>query len=189
MVFSGLGYVELGQPLPGRVAGDDGLATTLLKLREIDMVRSRFALLLVGSLFTVVLAAAVRPVLADDAKDLQGTWKVVSLEANGENKPADEIMGWKFVFEGDQGWLIKPEETGQKFKFKLDAAKAPKTIDLIVQEGNDKGKVAMGIYGFDKGQLRLCINIFGDPSYRPMEFKTQDKDGAGFATLERVKDK
>jgi len=64
-----------------------------------------------------------------------------------------------------------------------------KTIDLIVQEGDDKGKVALGIYGLDKGRLRLCLNIFGDPSYRPMEFKTQDRDGAGFAILERGKDK
>ena len=150
-------------------------------------MRPRFAFLLVGSSFALVLAAA-QAVLADDAKDLQGTWQVVSLEANGENKAADEFKGWKFVFEGEEGWLVKPEETSQKFKFTLDAAKAPKTIDLIVQDGDDKGKVAPGIYGFNKGQLRLCINIFGDPSYRPMDFKTQDRDGAGFAVLERVKD-
>lgn len=151
-------------------------------------MRQRFAFLFVGSLFTVVFAAA-QIALADDAMDLQGTWQVMSLEANGENKPADEFKGWKFVFDGDQAWIVKPEQTTDKCKFKLDAAKAPKTIDLIVQEGDDKGKVAPGIYGFEKGQLRLCINIFGDPSYRPMEFKTQEKDGAGFAILERVKDK
>jgi uncharacterized protein (TIGR03067 family) len=151
-------------------------------------MRQRFALQLVGSLFAVVLAAA-QAALADDAKDLQGTWQVVSLEANGANKPAEEFKGWKFVFEGDQAWLVKPEETSQKFTFKLNAAKAPKTIDLIVQDGDDKGKVALGIYGLNNSQLRLCINIFGDPSYRPMEFKTQDRDGAGFAVLERFKDK
>jgi uncharacterized protein (TIGR03067 family) len=169
--------------LPGTTVGTDTFT-----LREIGTMRPRFALLLVGFSFTSVLAAA-QAVLADDAKDLQGTWQVVTLEANGENKPADEFKGWKFVFEGEQGWLIKPEETSPKFKFKLDAAKAPKSIDLIVQEGDDKGKVVPGIYGFDKGQLRLCINIFGDPSYRPSDFKTQDRDGAGFAVLERVKDK
>ena len=151
-------------------------------------MRPRFTFLLAGTLLSLVLAAA-QAVLADDAKDLQGTWQVVSLEANGENKPADEIQGWKFVFEGDQAWLIKPEETGPKFKFSLDAAKAPKSIDLTLQEGDDKGKTVLGIYGLNDGQLRLCINVFGDPSYRPAEFKTQDKDGAGFAVLERAKDK
>ena len=113
---------------------------------EISTMRSRVAFLLVGSLFTLVFVGA-QAALADDAKDLQGTWQIVSLEANGENKPAEEFKGWKFVFEGDQGRLIKPEETSQKFKFKLDAAKAPKTIDLIVQEGDDKGKVAPGFTG------------------------------------------
>jgi uncharacterized protein (TIGR03067 family) len=151
-------------------------------------VRQRFVFLLVGSLFTVVLAAA-QPARADDAKDLQGTWKFVSLEANGETKSAEDINGWKFVVEGDQAWVVKPEETGKKCKFKLDAAKAPKTIDLIVLEGDDKGKVAPGIYGLKNGRLRLCINIFGDPSYRPTEFKTKDRDGAGFAVLERANDK
>jgi uncharacterized protein (TIGR03067 family) len=159
------------------------LSRKSLRLGEISTMRPRFAYPLVGSLFTLVFAAS-QIALGDDAKDLQGTWRIVSLEANGENKPPDEFKGWRFVFEGDQGWLVKPEETGQRFKFKLDAAKAPKTIDLIVQEGNDNGKIAPGIYGFSGSQLRLCINIFGDRSYRPMEFKTQDKDGAGFAVLE-----
>ncbi len=151
-------------------------------------MRHRFAILLAGSLFTMVFVAA-RAAMADDAKDLQGTWRIVSLEANGESKAPGEFEGWKFVFEGDQAWHIKPEETGPKLRFKLDAARKPKTIDLIVQEGDDKGKVAPGIYELDRDRLRLCINIFGDPSYRPAEFKTQDRDGAGFAVLERVKGK
>lgn len=150
-------------------------------------MRHRFTFLLAGSLFTMMFVAT-QTAMADDAKDLQGTWRVVSLEANGESKPPEEFEGWKFVFEGDQAWLIKPEETGPKLKFKLDADKNPKTIDLIVQEGDDRGKVAPGIYGLKDGKLRLCINIFGDPSYRPSEFKTQDHDGAGFAVLERVKE-
>ena len=151
------------------------------------MTRQRFAFLFVfvASLSMALLYAA-QATLADDAKDLNGTWQVISLEANGESKPAEEFKGWKFDFEGDQAWLVKPEETSRKFKFKVDATKAPKAIDLVVQDGDDKGKVAPGIYGFDKGQLRLCINIFGDLTYRPMEFKTKDRDGTGFAVLERL---
>jgi uncharacterized protein (TIGR03067 family) len=84
-------------------------------------------------------------------------------------------------------WLVKPSGTDPKLKFKLDPTKGPKTIDLIVQEGQHMGKAAPGIYGLGNGQLRLCINIFGDLSHRPMEFKTQERDGVGLATLERVK--
>jgi len=51
------------------------------------------------------------------------------------------------------------------------------------------GKVVLGIYELQKDQLRLCINIFGDASFRPSEFRTQDRDGVAFATLEREKAK
>ena len=84
-------------------------------------------------------------------------------------------------------WLIKPEGADPKLKYQLDPAK--KTIDLTVLEGKDAGKVVPGIYSLEKGQLRLCINIFGDPSIRPSEYRTQQGDGAVFATLERSKAK
>ena len=74
-------------------------------------MRQRSAFLFVASLLTVVSSAA-QPARGDDAKDLQGTWKFVNLEANGEKK-AEEFKGWKFVVEGDQAWVVKPEETGK----------------------------------------------------------------------------
>ncbi len=120
-------------------------------------------------------------------EELQGTWQMVDLEGNGEKKPADEVQGLKIVFEGDRLWLIKPEGADPKLKYHLDPAK--KTIDLTVLEGKDAGKVVPGIYSLEKGQLRLCINIFGDSSIRPSEYKTQQGDGAVFATLERSKAK
>jgi uncharacterized protein (TIGR03067 family) len=123
----------------------------------------------------------------NDAKDLQGTWQVVGLEANGEKKPTDEFQEIKVVIQKDEIWVVKPAGADPKLKFKLNPGKKPKTIDLIVQEGKDKGKVVPGIYSLKKGQLRLCLNIFGDPLVRPKEFKTQDRDGVAFATLERAK--
>lgn len=140
-------------------------------------------------LFLLVVSLLAGAASADDADHLQGTWQIIELEANGEKKPSEEFPGWKLVFEGDQVWVVKPEGADPKLRFRLDSTKSPKTIDLVVQEGNDKGKVAPGIYEFSNGQLRLCINIFGDPSYRPAEFKTRERDGAGFAILERIKSK
>jgi uncharacterized protein (TIGR03067 family) len=151
-------------------------------------MRRRFVFVLVSFLFTSSPALAQAP-SSGDAANLQGTWQFVGLEANAGKKPPEETQGWKVIFEGDQMWIVKPSGTDPKLKFKLDPTKDPKRIDLIVQEGNDKGRVAPGIYAFTGGQLHLCINIFGNPSYRPSEFKTQDHDGAGFAILERVKPK
>ena len=136
-----------------------------------------------------ILAVFHRQKPTDDTQKLQGTWQIIDLEANGGKKPAEEIQGWKIIFQGDEVWIIKPEGADPKLKFKLDPEKKPKTIDLVVQEGKDKGKVARGIYSLEKGQVRLCINIFGNPDFRPQEFKTQDRDGVGYCTLEPLKTK
>jgi uncharacterized protein (TIGR03067 family) len=151
-------------------------------------MRPQYVFVLIGFLFTTGFAWAKEPP-SGDARDLQGTWQIVDLEANGAKKPAEEIQGWKIIFEDDELWVVKPSGADPKLKFKLDPTKDPKTIELVVQEGKDKGKVAPGIYALGNGQLRLCINIFGDLSYQPREFKTRDGDGVGFATLERVKAK
>lgn len=148
-------------------------------------MRQRFGLVFFVCMVTVALAPAKAPP-QDDARGLQGTWQVVELEANGAKKSAEEIQGWKVVFEGDELWLVKPDGTDPKLRFKRDSARHPGTIDLIVQEGKDKGKVAPGIYARDNGRLRLCVNIFGNLSYRPAEFKTKEGDGVAFATLERT---
>ncbi len=148
----------------------------------------RLVFLFGGFLVTTLFAVAGEKA-PNDAKDLQGTWQVIDLEANGEKKPANEFEGWNIIIKGDEIWLEKPTGVDPKLKYKLDPTKKPKTIDLTVQEGKDKGKVVLGIYSLEKGQLRLCINTFGDPSFRPKEFKTHDKDGVGFATLKRIKAK
>jgi uncharacterized protein (TIGR03067 family) len=131
---------------------------------------------------------AAEPKSANDAKDLQGTWQAVDLEANGGKQPDDQIKELQIVFKGDQVFTVKPEGDGRKVKFKLDSSKTPKTIDLIAIDESDKGKIATGIYSLENGRLRLCVNLFGkDTTKRPAEFKTQAGDGTGFATLERAK--
>ena len=146
-----------------------------------------------GLLFIVLLSAAMfaqaQEKTGDDAKDMQGVWKVIDLEANAEKKPAEEFQGIQVIVKGNELWAVKPTGADPKLKFTLDPQKSPKTIDLTVQEGNDKGKVVLGIYSVKDGQLRLCINIFGEASSRPTEFKTRDRDGVAFAILEREKSK
>ena len=133
---------------------------------------------------------AAEPKSANDAKDLQGTWQAVDLEANGEKKSNDEIKESKVVIQGDEIFAVKSKGEDPHLKFKLDSSKTPKTIDLIPIDGPDKGKMFPGIYSLENGKLRLCLNIFGkDLSKRPTEFKTQAGDGTGFATLERAKRK
>ena len=135
-------------------------------------------------LFFAVIAAADDN-SANDAKDLQGVWQAVEIEANGEKSPADQVKELKIVIKADEIFAVKPDGEDPRNKFKLDSSKTPKTIDVIPLDEPSKGKIAAGIYSLAKGRLTLCIDIFGkDPSIRPTEFKTHEKDGVILVTLE-----
>ena len=136
----------------------------------------------------IVVNAAADDKSANDAKELQGVWQAVDIEANGEKSPDDQVKELKIVFKGDEIFVVKPSGEDPKNKFKLDSSKTPKTIDVIPIDGEDKGTIHAGIYSLKKGRLTLCLNIFGkDPALRPTTFKTQARDGVGLVTLERAK--
>lgn len=135
----------------------------------------------------LVALAAADDKPAGDAKEMQGTWQAVNIEANGEKSPDDQIKEMSIVISGGE-LAVKPDGEGRKCKFKLDAGKSPKTIDLVPHDGPRKGQTVVGIYSLKDGRLSLCINIFGeDPAKRPTEFKTRERDGVGLLTLERAK--
>ena len=147
----------------------------------------RVLFIFTACLFTAVVALAGDK-SANDAKNLQGTWQAVYLEANGKKSPNDQVKELQIVFKGNQVFAVKPEGEGQKCKFNLGASKKLNTIDLSPIDG--KGKPAAGIYSLKNGQLKVCINLFGkDTARRPTEFKTHEGDGVGFAILERAKRK
>ena len=54
---------------------------------------------------------------------------------------------------------------------KIDASKTPKTIDLIFNEGPEKGKAALGIYELGGDHWRMCLSL--GASSRPTEFATK----------------
>jgi uncharacterized protein (TIGR03067 family) len=141
----------------------------------------------VACFFTAAIAAADDKT-ANDTKELQGSWQVVSLEGNGEARPDDEAKELQIVFKGDEIFAVKPKGEDPRSKFKVDSSKTPKTIDL--RPVAEKDKIVAGIYSLNNGQLKLCINIFGqDTTKRPTEFKTHEGDGVAFAVLERAKKK
>ena len=144
-------------------------------------------------IFTACSFAAVIAVAddksTDDAKNLQGTWQAVYLEANGEKSPDDQVKELQIVIKGDELFAVRPEGEDQKCKFKLGTSKTLNMVDLSPVDGPDKGKTAAGIYSLKNGQLKLCVNLFGkDTTQRPTEFKTKAGDGVGFAILERAAD-
>jgi RNA polymerase sigma-70 factor (ECF subfamily) len=129
----------------------------------------------------LVAPALAGDAVSADAKALQGAWKVVGLEVQGKKAPPEAFAGGHVIVKGDEMFL-----GDRKVKFKLDPGKTPRAIDLIPQDGPDKGKTIRGIYALEKGRLKLCApNFAGDTNKRPAEFRTTPGDGLGLLILER----
>jgi RNA polymerase sigma factor (sigma-70 family) len=144
--------------------------------------------LVTGGVAVGVLAfAGAAAVQAKSDKDaLQGTWKVVLVKENGNEKndaEADMIKKGRFVFKGDK--VIARGECD----FKVDPSKKPKEFDMIPLEGppQEKGQTFKGIYELKGDDLTMVFrNPGGD---RPKSLDDNPPDGVTmYLQLKRVKD-
>ena len=108
--------------------------------------------------------------LEKEVKKFQGTWTFESSETGGMKLPAGELRRLILIFEGDKHTLKKGDEVVQVGTQKLDPSKSPKTIDVTMTEGPNKGKVMLGIYEIDADTLKVCFDPQGKK--RPTEFKS-----------------
>jgi uncharacterized protein (TIGR03067 family) len=67
----------------------------------------------------------------------------------------------------------------------LDPDKTPKTIDLTLTGGSNKGKTLAGIYQLDGDNLKVCL--FGVGKDRPKEFDTKKGTDGMLLVLKRKK--
>ena len=126
-------------------------------------------LLFVGLTFTLVLGV-VSMVSAgdetDDAKLLQGTWVVdpaVYKDVKDE-EVINEMKAVRVIFAGDSFTMKHPPGNEEKGRFRLDASKKLKQIDLI------NGGKAEGIYELGKDRLKLCWTKELKTRGRPTKF-------------------
>jgi uncharacterized protein (TIGR03067 family) len=139
----------------------------------------------VGLLSVVVcpafVAGGARP---DDPKapaELQGTWKLVSVEINGESHAP---LGG-----GEPRWVVKGDKIlygGEEIiKLTADPAANPKVVDLKFK---DPDRTYEGIYVIEKDTLKVCVNAKADGAKdRPGKFATQDQEGWRLLVFEREK--
>src|SRR5437879_4175702 len=106
----------------------------------------------------------------NELKKFQGTWTFESVEAGGKELPAGELKALILTFEGDKHTVKKGDEVIQVGTQKLDPSKSPKTIDVTMAEGPNKGAVMLGIYEIDGDTLKVCFDPQG--KRRPTEFKS-----------------
>src|SRR5262249_59037030 len=119
----------------------------------------------------------------DELKRLDGEWRVVAAEVDGEpfeSKLVLRFAGGKCT-SSDPGSGLPDWET----TIALDPAKAPKRMDMT----NPKLKTThRGIYELKGDSLKVVYQI-DQKGDRPTEFQTKKGSGLAMFTLERVKPK
>ena len=145
----------------------------------------------------VFLSAIATIAYADDAMDeaikkdrklIEGTWRIVALEVNG-NKAGEQDARRLSVVNGSDGtWrLLSEGKEITKGTSTFDPTKKPKTLDFTVTEGEAKGKQYLGIYELGEKTRKMCFAPPGKA--RPTEFTTSPGSEHIFVTFEREKAK
>jgi uncharacterized protein (TIGR03067 family) len=136
------------------------------------------------ALSVVVLfqTAQTAPPSADAARksldQIQGTWQVATF--NGQDAPAGVDVHLTFTGDKYEQWANGSME--ERGTFKLNPAAKPMSIDLMIAEGSDAGKLQLGLYEIAGDTLSLSFSAPGDP-VRP---KTP-ADGVIVAVLKKGK--
>jgi uncharacterized protein (TIGR03067 family) len=121
-----------------------------------------------------------------DRKKYEGTWQIVSLEVDGNQAGEEDARKITVTNAADGQWTLEAEgKVVARGTSVIDPTKKPKTVDLTVTEGKDKGKTALGIYEFSDDTRKVCLAPAGKG--RPTEFAAPSGSGHILAVLKRVK--
>jgi uncharacterized protein (TIGR03067 family) len=122
-----------------------------------------------------------------ELEKLQGTWVVISAEADGQKAPDGTVKAFKMVVKGNK-LTFNPQAHKRESVFELDPTKLPKQIIVTPLDGPRKGNSQRGLYSLEKGLLTLCLNT--DPhgtAGPPAEFSTHAGDGLRLLVLKPEK--
>lgn len=118
-----------------------------------------------------------------DLEILQGTWKIVALEMDGNTMPSAMLDGAVIAVEGER-FTTKGMGADYGGTITLGETASPKEIDLNWDQGPHAGKKALGIYEFVGERWKLCLTVTA--SERPTQFAAPKASGVALELLERV---
>lgn len=124
----------------------------------------------------------VNPTKPPDEAALQGTWKLVSVETEGQSVPPKKLKESRLVFVKDRMLVKEEDKVLDEYIFALDVEKSPKRIDLKAVAGPRTGQTILGIYEIKGDVLQLCDGQSN--RRRPDTFKT--RPDSAFITISLV---
>ena len=102
---------------------------------------------------------------------IEGTWKLISGEQNGEAEPQEDLERSSLVIEGNQH-TVTIGEAVLKGTHTLDTSGDPMTIDASDTAGPFEGMSLKGIYRVEDDEFTVCFAAPGED--RPTEFTTKN---------------
>jgi uncharacterized protein (TIGR03067 family) len=142
--------------------------------------------LIAGVSLAAVAGDAKEEAVKKELQSLKGTWRPVSREVDGTKTSEDDLKG--VIILRDEAGMFSVRRGDQVVvdgTIKIDPTKKPKTVDTTYSAGENKGKVAKGIYEIDGDTYRLC---FAQPgSERPTEFSAKAGSGNSLIVYKREK--
>jgi|SRR5262245_768053 len=128
--------------------------------------------------FGLTIAVAAGAEANKSASELDGTWKLVSVEQEGEAMERDDDVRW-VIKEGQVLYGGEPLAA-----IVMYAALTPKAIDLSFHAPKNDYE---GIYALDKDELKMCLNTrTTGPKDRPFDFTTRGKTNFRVLKFERA---
>lgn len=140
------------------------------------------------ALLTLVLCVAF-VAAQDDKKDdakkemdkLQGTWKTDSIASMGMTVTSAQFGESTLVVKDDK-YVFTLSGEKEEGTLKIDPSKKPKTMDVVITGGQEKGKTQLGVYELEGDTLKVTVNMPGETD-RPKEM------GKGHSTFTFKKQK
>jgi uncharacterized protein (TIGR03067 family) len=115
------------------------------------------------------------------APELEGAWDVTRIINDGEEAPAEEIRGMRFVFTGATLTVTGPEEGPDELTVKTDPSQQPAAIDLM-----DEQTTMPGIYRLEDDTLTIAIRPrTAAHAARPTEFASEPGSEVSVMMLQR----
>jgi len=121
---------------------------------------------------------------AKEYRAFEGTWRTVSIRAEGKDLPAERFKTSRLICKGRDFTAINDKGT-TRGTFLVDAIKSPKTMDITIIDGATKGVIYRGIYELKGDTYKLCSSPTGKD--RPKEFDSKPGSGYILQVLEREK--